>query len=41
MLYVRAQYHECRVVRETRYESGETLQGRRFYDPGRWLEPDE
>ena len=41
MLYVREQCHECRVVREISYGPDETLQGRRFHDPGRWLEADE
>ena len=41
MLYVRVQCHECRIVCEARYGPDETLQCRRFYDSGRWLQDGE
>ena len=39
-LCVTEQCHGCRIVRETAYGPDEAVERRRFYDPGRWLEPD-
>ena len=39
-LVVIEQCHECRTVRETGYGRRESVERRRHYDPGRWLEPD-